>query len=460
MIGTSRSRKPPRPTSAVLAKGRRVSFAEPTTDQLSKETSAHLAESFTFCPNGSPEPTVAPYDRTADFGWARSHQEHDDGAAQSTTTLIGRPPPTGPFVEQPEGPYCVMAPPPFSRRPEAFEHFSEASVLLEDARNEPVRAALPSLSNFCITVLVTAVVTAAIVLALTMDLQGAFVRPRASSAPSGTGVGGRGEIVIPLEEMNVPDRAPERRVTAPPAVPAEGTTRVHLEAHNSTRPRLRQLLLKGTPRPKHRRGHRCGAGHFYSFCEQASRPEAYYSAAAHRCVSTAGDDAHVCNRGANRFADFQSCLSSCVYRGRQPASERCFEVTLFSGCSRQDVAGDWWFFDGSRCALWNFPQGKCPSQGSKVFRTRKDCDATCLRDDVANDDDDRHLQCNTPVSVPCAPWQIKFAYFADMRAQGHARCIKVSSRALLTRRCLIGSNRFDSLASCDRVCGSSRTPHV
>ncbi|KAH7942126.1 hypothetical protein HPB49_020936 [Dermacentor silvarum] len=122
-------------------------------------------------------------------------------------------------------------------------------------------------------------------------------------------------------------------------------------------------------------------------------------------------------------------------------------------CTRQDVAETWWYYNGSACTEWNFPLGHCPSLGRRVYRSRKECDRTCrLRQQRGNTTTSRHRRCDPPVATMCTAQQIKYPYFADMRAQGSARCVKASSHTLRERRCLVGSNRFDSVASCEQSC--------
>ncbi|KAL1477522.1 hypothetical protein MTO96_035670 [Rhipicephalus appendiculatus] len=194
---------------------------------------------------------------------------------------------------------------------------------------------------------------------------------------------------------------------------------------------------------------RCGR-RFYTYCEQERR-EAYYDDRSRSCAWSERDRVRVCNRGANRFRNLGTCLDSCA---RDPPRERCFESVLLTDCSRRDVVEKWWFFDGARCVHWDFPMGDCPSpRGGRAFRSLRECSATCLQhphlrrrrlDGAAVR---QRSRCHAPLAVTCDPRGIRFPYFADMNARGSARCVKASTPTLLSRLCLVGSNRFDSLSA-------------
>lgn len=196
----------------------------------------------------------------------------------------------------------------------------------------------------------------------------------------------------------------------------------------------------------------CGH-YFYTYCDSVLQ-EWYYKPSTHGCVATASDSVHVCNRGANRFTNLESCFASCVHGDRKP--DRCFERSLFTGCDREDVVETWWFFDGMRCLRWNFPLGSCPSEESHVFHSAEQCAIECMPGWEAKDGNAsatvRRRRCDAPVAATCSPRQLRYPYFADMHAEGSARCVRASARNLLTRRCLVGSNRFASLAVCSRFC--------
>ncbi|XP_070388388.1 uncharacterized protein [Dermacentor albipictus] len=207
----------------------------------------------------------------------------------------------------------------------------------------------------------------------------------------------------------------------------------------------------------------CGH-YFYTYCDSI-RQEWYHKPSAHGCVATASDSAHVCNRGANRFVNLESCFASCVHGDRKP--DQCFERSLFTGCDREDVVETWWFFDGHRCVRWNFPLGNCPSEQSRVFHTHEQCALECVPDWEARRPSNasaavrrrrrrRSRRCEAPVAATCSPRQLRYPYFADMHAEGSARCVRASAGNLLTRRCLVGSNRFASLSTCSQFCATRR----
>ncbi|KAH6927729.1 hypothetical protein HPB50_007631 [Hyalomma asiaticum] len=197
--------------------------------------------------------------------------------------------------------------------------------------------------------------------------------------------------------------------------------------------------------------HQCSS-HFYTYCT-AAVSEFYYSVSSRACLSTEVDSVHLCNHGANRFPNLESCLASCVHSGNGEPHDRCYENALFGTCTRRDVPETWWYFNGSACTVWDFSLGNCPSLGRSVHRSRQECDRTCLpRQKGGNTTAGRPRRCGSPVAATCSPEQLKYPYFADMRVQGSARCVKASSHTLRHRRCLIGSNRFDSIASCEQSC--------
>ncbi|KAH6939813.1 hypothetical protein HPB50_021858 [Hyalomma asiaticum] len=198
--------------------------------------------------------------------------------------------------------------------------------------------------------------------------------------------------------------------------------------------------------------------YFYTYCDSI-RQEWYHKPSSHGCVTTASDSVHVCNRGANRFTNLESCFASCVHGDSKP--DRCFERSLFTECDREDVLETWWFFDGRRCLRWNFPLGNCPSEQSRVFHTAEQCALECVpgwevKRDNASAAVRQQRRCEAPVAATCSPRQLRYPYFADMHAEGSARCVRASARNLLTRRCLVGSNRFASLATCSRFCAARR----
>ncbi|XP_070389137.1 uncharacterized protein [Dermacentor albipictus] len=183
--------------------------------------------------------------------------------------------------------------------------------------------------------------------------------------------------------------------------------------------------------------------HVYTYCAR-EKPEFYYSADHRACVPAATDTVHLCNRGSNRFSSLENCLTSCVNGHR--VSDRCYESALFFPCDRQDVLDVPWYFDGTKCVAWTFPQGTCLSMArGGVFPSSAECRRRCvLRTEP---------ECaRPPPAEACLPQELKHPYFVDMQAAGGALCVNASRRTLQSRRCLIGSNKFASLAACREAC--------
>ncbi|XP_065303725.2 uncharacterized protein [Dermacentor albipictus] len=183
--------------------------------------------------------------------------------------------------------------------------------------------------------------------------------------------------------------------------------------------------------------------HVYTHCVRP-QPEFYYNADIRACVPAAADTVHICNRGSNRFSSLESCLTSCVNGPR--VSDHCYESALFFPCDRQDVLDVPWYFDGTKCVAWTFPQGTCLSMARRgVFRSSAECRRRCV---LRTGPECAH----PPPAEACPPRQLRHPYFADMQAAGGARCVNASRRTLQSRRCLVGSNQFASLAACRKAC--------
>ncbi|KAL3216020.1 hypothetical protein MRX96_033205 [Rhipicephalus microplus] len=183
----------------------------------------------------------------------------------------------------------------------------------------------------------------------------------------------------------------------------------------------------------------CGAV-YYTYCP-ALKDE--YRASSEGCVSSGADHVAVCNRGSNRFSSIEECYRDCgLLRG--PRRDVCFEQPLFTTCERQDVTGRWWYFDGRRCAEWDFPHGECPVNGTgNIHASLQDCRHQC-----EGERDGRRPRCRLLESATCAEDQLRFPYFARILPSGRGLCVRASLNALLTHRCLVGANRFDSMAAC------------
>ncbi|XP_070394417.1 uncharacterized protein [Dermacentor albipictus] len=191
----------------------------------------------------------------------------------------------------------------------------------------------------------------------------------------------------------------------------------------------------------------CGSV-YYTFCERAPR-EFHYRRAANACVETdVVDVANVCNRGANRFSTLDLCLESCV-SAEHPAEE-CFERPLFTRCARQDALSSWWQFEAGKCALWTFPSGGCPANGSAVFPTAQECEQRCRH---------RGARCRRPEVVACGRRHLRYPYFAHVYAgEGRVRCLRSSETLMQGRQCLAGANRFRSREACDASCKNRPPP--
>ncbi|XP_054931762.1 uncharacterized protein [Dermacentor andersoni] len=238
--------------------------------------------------------------------------------------------------------------------------------------------------------------------------------------------------------IQVADRAANGGTAGPPLTSAKTSP-------ETTTPATAVSTARGEDDAQTRRattGESCSR-HVYTHCLRP-QPEFYYSADDRACVPAAADTVHVCNRGSNRFTSFESCFSSCVNGPR--VSDRCYESTLFFPCDRQDVLHVPWYFDGTKCVAWTFPQGSCLSVAHRgVFRSSADCRRHCV---LRTGPECAH----PPPAEACSPRQLRHPYFADMQARGGARCVNASQRTLQSRRCLIGSNQFASLAACRKAC--------
>ncbi|KAL3191383.1 hypothetical protein MRX96_059910 [Rhipicephalus microplus] len=187
----------------------------------------------------------------------------------------------------------------------------------------------------------------------------------------------------------------------------------------------------------------CGAV-FYKYCLEPKH-EFFYQASLNACVDSAAGDrpTQLCNRGPNRFASRRECEASCVQM-KQP-HEPCLDSTLFTECRRRDFRSSWWWFDGSACLPWSFPNGECPANGSTVFATAEKCNSRCT-----------NSPCAPPRSTPCASAELKFPFFAaeapSSGSRGVRRCLRLTRRLFEARRCLAGANRFSTRATCELVC--------
>lgn len=236
MIATSQRRRPslsPRPRPN---KGRRVSFAELSDDESShKVLPVESGRSEAGC-----HPAPIPYDstrlRSPDIGGYTLRM------APPMSCTNGGTSPTNCFLGQPlipPGPYWVSRKPQFGDHPLGFETFTD--VLGEEEDGEHGNEQLPSLRNLCIAVLVAAVVTVVVFIAVTVDLPAAIYQPETSPPPYRMSMGNR-KIVASLEATK-----DLLIVTRRPAIPAATQTPVKAQPGARTRqPHLRQRAQNRT----------------------------------------------------------------------------------------------------------------------------------------------------------------------------------------------------------------------
>ncbi|CAN7938805.1 unnamed protein product, partial [Ixodes hexagonus] len=153
----------------------------------------------------------------------------------------------------------------------------------------------------------------------------------------------------------------------------------------------------------------------------------------------------VCNWSPNKFRSLRSCRRACMKR--KTPLQRCYDKTLFSSCSSNDVKHSWWFHDAGACRGWNFPDGQCPQAGSAVFKTRSECLGNCSSSSTSD------RPCSPPGSTTCGPKQLKHPYFAVTSGDGRLQCLRATVTQLGTHQCLLGANSFDSLSRCNTACG-------
>ncbi|XP_077484648.1 uncharacterized protein LOC144094605 [Amblyomma americanum] len=429
---------------------RRVCFAEPSVEESTEKTTLSSSETFA-------QPGPAFHGSSRGGIWGRSSPDygaHIAPTVSSTAALFGRPllSPNSQFVEEPAFPPTpCWTVPSFSRWPEAFDPSSEAESFPGVPEEERGMSAVPWLRAIGVGLLAAVLLTIAFALALTVDLPPPGFEPASTAMPRVMEIGASdSKIAVPLRPLKVPTREQQTETVGRPGV-SRSTTNFRRHVSRTThRGRMSkpEVRLRHPVENRTRRSHGCGS-HFYTYCAVGRGSEVFYSSSSQSCVKAAADNVHVCNHGANRFMSLGSCLSSCVHAVGGRPLDQCYESTLFSTCTRLDAAETWWFFEGSECIQWEFPQGRCPSEGSRVFHSQRECEGVCLHRGVDENDGGR---CDVPTAAPCFPSQLRHPYFADMRVEGSARCVKATSLTLGKRRCLVGSNKFDTEASCQRAC--------
>ncbi|KAH7981558.1 hypothetical protein HPB49_025407 [Dermacentor silvarum] len=188
--------------------------------------------------------------------------------------------------------------------------------------------------------------------------------------------------------------------------------------------------------------------YYYTYCTRPTTSAFHYDPEELACVPTTALGSQLCNRGTNRFTSWERCRAGCLQPDR--VSDMCFENTLFMPCSKQDVAASFWYFNGTACTKWTFPHGRCPASQPGVYRTLGECSLQCVENSGPSGAD--FPRCGVPAPGECGPEHLRYPYFADMQAEGSARCVNASHATLLDRRCLVGNNQFGSMKACQRAC--------
>ncbi|KAH6943467.1 hypothetical protein HPB50_021699 [Hyalomma asiaticum] len=183
----------------------------------------------------------------------------------------------------------------------------------------------------------------------------------------------------------------------------------------------------------------------YTYCSHPV-PLFHYDPELRVCLPTSDSGSQLCNHSSNRFRSWRHCSESGLKQDR--VSDRCLENTPFLPCISRDVVGTFWYFDGSACTTWSFPRGNCPQSYRGVYKSLRECSRQCEGKRVKVD----QTRCGVPELGQCDLGHLKYPYFADMQAEGSARCANASRASLLARRCLVGSNQFHSLESCQSAC--------
>ncbi|XP_077486551.1 uncharacterized protein LOC144097793 [Amblyomma americanum] len=184
----------------------------------------------------------------------------------------------------------------------------------------------------------------------------------------------------------------------------------------------------------------------YSYCSRR-RQEFYFQSTSNSCVVVSGDTTGVCNHSPNRFTSQRNCKAKCIDNSNP--SERCFSTAMFSKCTSRDVRYQWWFYDGAQCVPWDFPEGACPSvqMGGDLFTSAKECASQCATGDALLE------PCQPPKPGPCTAKQLRFPYFAMSSPEDRrVDCLRSSISVLSGHRCLTGTNRFLTEASCLQTC--------
>ncbi|KAH6946417.1 hypothetical protein HPB50_013309 [Hyalomma asiaticum] len=186
--------------------------------------------------------------------------------------------------------------------------------------------------------------------------------------------------------------------------------------------------------------------YYYTYCTRPRTIAFHYDPEELACVPSTALATQLCNRGTNRFSSWEGCRAGCLQPGL--ASDMCFEDPLFMPCSKQDVTTSFWYYNGTACTEWTFPHGRCPASQPVVYRTLGECSLQCM--EIGGQVDS--LRCGVPDEGECGLEYLRHPYFADIDADGSARCVNASHATLVDLRCLFGNNQFDSMEACQRTC--------
>ncbi|XP_070389268.1 uncharacterized protein [Dermacentor albipictus] len=325
-------------------------------------------------------------------------------------------------------------------------------LLTADTYTVPLHDGTVSPMHYCMTGLVLVSLCAAVALvvvgvpgmhATTHDVRPeAAYRERRPRLPSYDQVGRNAVVVTPRPEEQSSPGVQGSTVFGPlqkPGNSADTTVSPKDDAaqHAVT---ISSLGVEGHAR------HGCNQ-YYYTYCTRPTANRFHYDPEQMACVPTTKSGAQLCNRGINRFSSWERCRDNCLQPGR--VSDMCFESVLFMPCSRQDFVEPLWYFNGTTCTKWTFPDGHYPSGQCGVFGTFDQCLRLCVVHNGTSNSSS--AGCEVPSSGKCRLELLRYPFFADMQAKGSARCVNASG-VTLARRCLVGNNQFESLMACQKAC--------
>ncbi|KAH7973961.1 hypothetical protein HPB49_007904 [Dermacentor silvarum] len=151
----------------------------------------------------------------------------------------------------------------------------------------------------------------------------------------------------------------------------------------------------------------------YTYCTRPTANGFHYDPEQTACVPTTTPRTQLCNRGMNRFSSWERCRANCLQPGRVP--DMCFERALFIPCSRQDFVDPLWYYNGTTCTKWTFPDGLCPPGQRGVYGAFDQCSRHCL---VHNRTfNSNFTDCEVSPSGACSLEQLRYPFFADSQAE-------------------------------------------